>query len=482
MKNFILFLFVALTTHVVAQEVPESLLREAYERMQYDIRASHILIKVDKNAYPEDTLAAYKKVMTIRDRALKGEAFEIVAKEASEDPSSRDHEDAKTKNIVIGNGGDLGYFTVLNMNYPFETGAYNTPMGQVSIPIRTDFGYHLIKVTDRKPALGKTTVAHIFVNVPVEAKSEDMQKYKDKINEVYSKLKTGGKWEDLVTQYSDDKSSAEKAGQLPAFGVNRMVPEFIFPIYNLKDLNDISEPIHTKYGWHIIKLIERIPIGSYEEEKKSLNKRILNDSRYNENYAITKTEKEQLKDNVNHVLPITDTFKDPRDSKIYKTVKIGTQTWMAENLAYKASSGCGAYFNIQSYVQTYGYLYNYETAKNACPTGWHLPCEEEWTTLSSYLGGEDVAGGKLKETDTIHWKSPNSGATNESGFTALPGGFSESSLVSLFMGTDAIWWSKSDENSVFKNLRSIYYKSEKLGKSSSGIKNAGYSVRCLKDE
>lgn len=119
----------------------------------------------------------------------------------------------------------------------------------------------------------------------------------------------------------------------------------------------------------------------------------------------------------------TGTFTDPRDGKVYKTVKIGTQTWMAENLDFKAESGCWAYNNDQNNVKTYGYLYNWKTAKKVCPSGWHLPSKDEWSALLTYFGGEESAGDKLKEAGTVHWQKPVSAATNESGFTAIPGGF-----------------------------------------------------------
>ena len=298
------------SNELYSQEIPESILSEAYERMQYDLRASHILIKVDKNAPPEDTLAAYKKIMTIRNRIIEGETFDAVAREASEDLSAIDHADPLSKKMVKGNGGDLGYFTVMNMVYPFETAAYNTSVGQVSMPVRTGFGYHLITVTDRKPAMGIVTVAHISVRIPTDANPEDMQKYKDKINEAYSKLNAGGKWEDVVTQYSDDKSSVAKGGQLPSFGVSRMVPDFIIAICNLKNRGDISEPVKTIFGWHIIKLIERKPVGTYQEEKSSLTQKMLKDSRFNKNIDTEKTEKDKTTlsvSDLNH--KFTETYK-----------------------------------------------------------------------------------------------------------------------------------------------------------------------------
>lgn len=265
--------------YLTDKEVDENLLKEAYDREQFDVRASHILIRVDKNALPADTLIAYKKIMALRDRIVKGESFADVAREASEDPSARDRTDPGSKNVVKGNAGDLGFFSVLDMIYPFENAAYNTPVGKVSMPVRTEYGYHLIYVTKKQPAMGKITAAHIFVSVPKDAKPEDLSMYKAKIDEAYAKLKSGSKFEDVVTAYTDDKGSASKGGVLPPFGVNRMVPEFIEVISTLKNTGDYSEPIQTMYGWHIVKLVDRKPIKSFEEEKSQLKTRIIKDAR-----------------------------------------------------------------------------------------------------------------------------------------------------------------------------------------------------------
>lgn len=266
--------------YLTDKQVDDDLLKEAYDRLQWDIRASHILIKVNKEATPEDTLAAYKKVLKIRERLLKGEDFATVAKETSDDPSARDREEPDSKSIFKGNGGDLGYFSVLDMIYPFENGAYNTKVGQVSQPVHTDYGYHLIKVVNRKPAMGRAVVAHIFIEVPKDAKPENLATYKSKIDEAYAKLKGGETFENVVKEYSDDKGSAAKGGVLQGFGVNRMVPEFIEAVAKL-NLNEYSEPVQTVYGWHIIKLIERTPVKSFDEEKTQLKARIIKDSRAN---------------------------------------------------------------------------------------------------------------------------------------------------------------------------------------------------------
>lgn len=267
--------------YLTDKQVDEDIVREAYDRQQWDIRASHILIKLSKDALPEDTLIAYKKIMKIRDRLLKGEDFATVCKETSDDPSARDREEPDSKSIFKGNGGDLGYFSVLDMIYPFEEAAYNTKVGSVSLPVRTDYGYHLIKVVDRKPAMGRVVAAHIFIEVPKDAKPEALASYKTKIDEAYAKLKGGAKFEDVVNEYSDDKGSAAKGGVLQEFGVNRMVPEFIQAIAKLNNIGDYSEPVQTVYGWHIIKLIGRTPVKSFEEEKAQLKSRIIKDSRSN---------------------------------------------------------------------------------------------------------------------------------------------------------------------------------------------------------
>ena len=257
----------------------EELLREAWERSKYDLRASHILVKVNKNAPPADTLVAYAKIMNLRKRILKGEDFSKIAAEASEDDGARDRTDPATGRPVKGNNGDLGYFTALDMIYPFETAVYGLNVGEVSHPVRTDNGYHLIKLTAKSPALGKLTVAHIFINVAKDISDENAVKLKAKIDEAYAKLLAGEKWEDVVTQYSDDKGSAAKGGQLPSFGVNQIVPEFIEAIAKISDIGGYSQPVKTMFGWHIIKLIDKKATRTFDEDKAALKNRLIRDKR-----------------------------------------------------------------------------------------------------------------------------------------------------------------------------------------------------------
>jgi uncharacterized protein (TIGR02145 family) len=173
-------------------------------------------------------------------------------------------------------------------------------------------------------------------------------------------------------------------------------------------------------------------------------------------------------------------FTDPRDGKVYRTVIIGTQTWMAENLAFKPESGYWAYNNDTNNIANHGYLYNWVTAKKACPAGWHIPSDKEWKILITVLGGESVAGGKLKESGLSHWQSPNIGATNESGLTALPGGFRNGFGVFSGLDSHGIWWSGSFHNSMDASYWFIAYDNTKITKRYL-IMTGGCSVLCVKD-
>ncbi len=256
--------------YLTDKDVNEKLLKETYDRLKEDVRASHILVKVGENALPKDTLDAYNKIMKIRARIMKGEDFTKVAKEKgiSDDPSAKD------------NGGDLGYFTALQMIYSFETVAYTTKVGEVSQPVRTRYGYHIIKVVDRRPAQGELLCAHIMVKTPPNMSKEDSLNSFKKITQIYDTLKSGKKkFEDLAMQYSDDKQSAKKGGELPWFGTNKMPPEFEKSAFAMKNKGDYSEIMRTKYGWHIIKLIDKRGLASFEDMKSELKAKVTKDSR-----------------------------------------------------------------------------------------------------------------------------------------------------------------------------------------------------------
>ena len=268
--------------YMTDKEVTETLLQEAYNRMLKDVRASHILINVAPDALPKDTLVAYNRSLKIRDMLMKGAAFDKVARDSSNDPSAAE------------NGGDLGYFTGMQMVYPFETAAYNTKPGQISMPIRTKFGYHIIKVQDIRDAQGEVRVAHIMVKAGMDATDSARAAAKLKIDEIYAKLKAGDKFEDLVIKFSEDKGSAKNAGLLPPFGTGRMVPEFEKASFELKNDGDFSEPVKTSYGWHIIKRIELKTVPAFEQKKNELKNQIARDSRseVSKNSMIARIKKE----------------------------------------------------------------------------------------------------------------------------------------------------------------------------------------------
>ena len=248
--------------YLVDEEAKEAMMKEAYEWSKYDIRASHILIRLPESPSPEDTLAAYDRIMEIRERIIGGEAFDVVARATSED--TKVHE----------NGGDLNYFTAFSMVYPFEKMAYSNPVGQISMPFRTSYGYHIVKVVDRRPARGSIKVAHIFVRTP-EGTSEEMKKEAyERIQMAYDSLQLGADFGTLAMHYSDDGASARNGGELPWFGTGRMIPVFEDACFALENKGDYSKPFKSSYGWHIVKLIDKKDIGSYEEMKPELQQKI----------------------------------------------------------------------------------------------------------------------------------------------------------------------------------------------------------------
>lgn len=251
------------------RETSQTLVQEAYQRMQEEVRASHIMVKIDENAAPKDSLAAFKKINDIYQRLQKGEDFNLLAQQVSEDPSAKE------------NQGDLGYFSAFRMIYPFEEMAYTTAVGQFSKPFRTQFGYHVLKVHDRRPAAGEIRVAHLLLltrNTDSDSMRENTRK---RIFEIHKKIKNGENFEALVAQYSEDPSTAQQQGVLPWFGTGRMVPMFEATAFALAKDGDISEPLQTPYGWHIIKRLERRGVPTFEKVKGEIESKINRDSRAN---------------------------------------------------------------------------------------------------------------------------------------------------------------------------------------------------------
>ncbi len=254
--------------YMTDSKVTKELVEEAYKRSLKEIKASHILILVDENAQPADTLAAYKKINEIRQKAISGDEFGVLASEFSQDPSAKE------------NKGELGYFSVFRMVYPFETAAFETPKGKISKPFRTRFGYHILNVEDVRDNRGEVTVEHIMLLNPSKDKPQSMDEVKATIQDIYKKINQGEKFEDLAKQFSEDKSSSSKGGLLNRFGSGQLSSEeFENAAFSLTPENPISAPFQTKFGWHIIKLIEKYPVKSLNEVKSEFENKVGKDER-----------------------------------------------------------------------------------------------------------------------------------------------------------------------------------------------------------
>jgi peptidyl-prolyl cis-trans isomerase SurA len=244
----------------------DSLVELTYERMKYEVKASHILIRLPPDASPADTIAAYKKILALREQAVQGEDFSMLAQKNSEDESAKF------------NKGDLGYFSALQMVYPFESAAYATAVGSVSTPIRTRFGYHIIKVFDKRLSSGEVEISHILIRT---GENKDNEKSKNTIFEIYDQLQKGVSWDELCRQYSEDPSSKDNGGKMRPFGRGMMaaVPQFEDAAFALKNPGEVSDPFESQYGWHLIKLERKIPLASFKDVAPTLRNKVSRDDR-----------------------------------------------------------------------------------------------------------------------------------------------------------------------------------------------------------
>ncbi len=265
-------------SYLIDKNTVDKLLNEAYNRIQNDVRVSHILVKLSPYANPKDTLKAYNKALEIRKKLLNGADFAKLAIEMSDDNSARDQNTADGR-LIPGNGGDLGYFNVFNMLYDFETAAYNLNVGDISLPVRTPVGYHIIKLTEKHPAIYRFKIAHILLMYPPNATTQDKESIKAKADSIYKEILSGADFAELANLHSEDKGSANKGGELPWLTPFRLVPSFVQPIYNHKP-GDYIPPVETFYGWHIIKLIDKQSPPDFASVKQELLTKLYKDSRY----------------------------------------------------------------------------------------------------------------------------------------------------------------------------------------------------------
>ena len=246
--------------YLTDKNVTEELVLEAYERTVNEVKAQHVLVRVEN--FETDTLQAFNDVLAFKDR-LKNENFDSLKKEIHDG-----------KNIFV---EDLGFFTAFKMAYNFESKAFNTKIGEVSNPFRTKFGYHVVKVLDKRKSKGLVSVSHIMI---ANTQKDNKLVAKDRILELHRLLVQGEDFGALAKQFSDDKSSSARNGELKPFKSGQInSTKFENTAFSLKEIGDISEPIQTKFGWHILKLIKKTPVADFNKIKNDLQKQVGKDSR-----------------------------------------------------------------------------------------------------------------------------------------------------------------------------------------------------------
>ena len=265
--------------YLIDTEVSDQLLDETTERARYHVRASHILVRVPEDASPKDTLASYHKIMKIRDEIINGLDFNEAAVLYSDDQSARDYVNPQSKRLQHGNRGEIGYFSVLEMIYPFETMAYTTPVGQISQPVRTQFGYHLVYVQDKIPAIAKLYVSQIFISDTNALDSKvDHNISMQKCALIKHKYSQGVSFDSLAAQFSEDKATRNSGGRMEPFTPNRRPGNYIQAAINLKP-GQISDPVPSVIGWHILKLDSIVYTTVNDEFIYMLKNRLGRDSR-----------------------------------------------------------------------------------------------------------------------------------------------------------------------------------------------------------
>lgn len=255
-------------SYLTDKEVTERLIRELYERQQYDVELRQILFKVNSNARPAAEKNVEKKAWEVYELIEKGMDFDAAIQKYSEDRFS-----SKRR-------GSLGFMTAMFPTgfYEVETAAYSMQPGEISEPVRSKLGYHIVQLVSKRPARGEVEVAHILVRDKIQRKQDTNSK--DVIDSVYMKLESGADFAELAREYSEDESSAEKGGYIGFFGINKYEVPFENAAFSLENDGDYSKPIKSKVGWHIIKRISKKEVLPFEDIRINLKNKILRDSRY----------------------------------------------------------------------------------------------------------------------------------------------------------------------------------------------------------
>ncbi|MCH5327765.1 MAG: peptidylprolyl isomerase [Coprobacter sp.] len=322
--------------YLVDTRLEEQLLKEAYDRMRESVEVSHILFRVAPGATPEQKEAVRQTALSVLDQIRSGADFAEMARKYSDDTS------------VAKNGGYLGYISGFRTIYPFETAAYNTPVGEVSEPVLTSAGYHLIKVSGRRTDRGEILTAQIMLLIPANASDAFKEAKAQRAQEIYTEVMQGADFAGMARDFSDDKTSSDKGGVLPWISVGAAVKEYEDAAFALQNKGDISEPVLSPYGWHIIKLLDRHEAKTLEEMKASIQLRMSMDERgqYPRNVWV-----EKLKDEYGYTLN-TDELQRleklavamfPADSLFAATIKDNRNTLFTLNGKEYPVSGFAAY-------------------------------------------------------------------------------------------------------------------------------------------
>ncbi len=267
--------------YLTDMQYDRELVEELYERMKLELNASHILFRLPPEATAKQEEFVLEKANRVRQEIRNGLEFNEAALKYSEDPS------------VKTNNGNLGYFSAFQMVAPFENAAFKTEVGQISEPVRTKFGYHLIRVHDIRENRGEIKVAHIMKMFPRHGTIDKIE-LKAEIDSIYQKLIRGVPFEELVERHSDDKRSVANKGELPWFSSGGMIPELAEPAFKLKNDGDISTPVETPFGFHIIRRIDHKPVPSFEEIRPEIETRLKKDPE--RSLSTTKVFVEKLKE------------------------------------------------------------------------------------------------------------------------------------------------------------------------------------------
>ena len=244
-------------TYLTDRETEDKFLREAYERTKYEVNVSHVLIRIDEN--DNDTIDVYNKLNNLRGPFLNSSINDF----------KNSH--IEDEELIIEN---LGYFSAFKMIYKFENMAYKTPVGEVSLPFRSRFGFHILKVNDKRSSLGEVTVGHIMTY-------KNKPNAYERITNILDSLNNGISFEYLAKKYSDDKNSSFKGGRLNPFSSGQInsIP-FENAAFELGKKNNVSKPIETKYGWHIIKFYSKKNVQKFDEIKYELLNKLKKSSRF----------------------------------------------------------------------------------------------------------------------------------------------------------------------------------------------------------